>query len=144
MAKGYPDYFGQSIWPKYGTMLIESDTITTIDNSETDVFVIFGVGVWTYMMGIIITTLSGGIYVIRGYIDGVLLFDIASGNAYTCIYNESDGAIIKTMFSDRENDTLYISLNRDIPFHDSVRVTMQRLVNINVEFDYSIGWYKVT
>lgn len=144
MAKGYPDFFGQSIWPKYGTMIVDSDSVDTAGAAETDVLTLTGAGVWTYLLGILTPLAAGGEYTIRLYVDGGLLFILTSGSAYVCAYNEGGGSMLRVNYSDKSNDLIHVMLSKDLPFHDSIRVTVQRSAAINVNFTYYLGWYKVT
>jgi hypothetical protein len=48
MAKGYPDYFGQSIWPKYGTMIGDDNTFHPIGVAVTNIAARLGQGVLLY------------------------------------------------------------------------------------------------
>lgn len=48
MAKGYPDYFGQSIWPKYGTLLYEHSSFNIIVPATTILYEKISQGVLGY------------------------------------------------------------------------------------------------
>ncbi len=144
MAKGYPDYFGTSIWPKYGTLLIDADDVTTADATETTVFELTGAGVWAYLLGILSPAATGGAYTIKVYVDGELFFILTSASAYVCGYNESPLAPLVVNYSDVSADLVHVMLTHEIPFHDSIKITVTRAAAVNVTFDYRVGWYKVT
>lgn len=143
MAKGYPDYFGQSIWPKYGTMFIELDSVDTSDASETTVVEKTGPGVWTSYFGVISSLGAATTFTIRLYVDGVLLALYPSASLFTCGYNQGPSQPLHVSLSRESDFLLHLSLSHDIPFQASFKLTIQRGGAINLTTDYRIGWYKV-
>lgn len=93
MARGYPDYFGQSIWPKYGTMFQDFSGAVTVAKDATET----------------INTITGQGSILCGYV--YLL-----GKAYFPV------GIVKLTIDDTEITSLNINsvepnvFNRDYPY----------------------------
>lgn len=143
MAKGYPDYFGQSIWPKYGTMLYDTydDTVPPGGSDTLIDLIIQGQVAWGSIRLWSATELFVQLWLtvddmIDLYMDDdyFLLTNIPGtmGYPYLCTYNDSGKA------------WLNLAQSFPIPFHTNYKMRIKNLGANDIVVFANWGYYDIT
>lgn len=121
MAKGYPDYFGQSIWPKYGTPIytLDSDHIipsggaaTLLSISVTGILFSIDIGVQaleTFTLSLLTLAIDGQMFAVVGL-----------GNPYFGFPAEAQSPLLYTVNYNHLEYYQRIVLAREVPFHETI------------------------
>jgi len=125
VARGYPDYFGQSIFPKYGGAKEVSGSKTVTANTENTIVEVSGKGV----------LYSGGLYAqgsdkckddrVRIYIDNVSIVTIS----FTALLTRGlvivpNDIVTLTYYSDIEFK-YHVSFLREVTFDEGFKITYE-------------------
>ena len=144
MARGYPDYFGQSIWPKFGTMLHEQYNEYLPGGIRADLLSLSLQGQlsWgTIWIDGIATAPSFDLYLtvddmVNMRIDENDFLRIgpdgSMGYPWKCSYFKSNGWIIQ------------VSLAFPIPFHDTFKVELDNTGVDDLDVLADFAYYHVT
>lgn len=125
MAKGYPDYFGQSIWPKYGAPIYNTTPVYELGMLETkNILSISGNGV--------LYSLHSGVYadstivlvVVELFVDGQMIFDSSLPPTYIPAEHGSGGPVLGLSVWDKLLNYSMWDLVREVPFRESVVYTV--------------------
>lgn len=144
MAKGYPDYFGQSIWPKFGTLLSDVNHAHIIDGANTDIIDINVQGQVTDLLmlaqvvgdelsfetSLTVDTLASLGSRSRDLVDRTL--GEMTGHLWVCNYIKSDLTIMQ------------MALQHPIPFHDRFLVNIANGSGVNLTITWFLGYYVIT
>ncbi len=144
MARGYPDYFGQSIWPKYGTIIVATDTFTIGAMTDDDVISISGMGVFYHFRVYLNCAVAMGSSQLSLRADGVTL---AFVQPEVCPYYDVPfGGRSPLQLSWYEPDETYLvaTLGVEVPFHDSFILRVLNAVGSNITGGVRYGYYNVT
>lgn len=124
MARGYPDYFGRSIWPKYGTGLVSDLSANILAGSSADVIDLALQGILTYFKVLVSGANQMADVILQLYLDG----------ADICTLYFNDFADAPDVFTPRsllcvmyrnEGPFKVICVNGvEIPFHTSLKVVV--------------------
>lgn len=145
MAKGFPDYFGQSVWPKYGVVI--NDNIAGLWINVPGTWIItarLGQGVLSHfelraagavdLVNIeLVFTLDGEI-IQREFLLNLLAYNAIPGSnaAFVCRSYLIDPAV-----------SMIVELTRDIPFGQSIDVSLIAPVGVDATIDTFVGYYAV-
>jgi hypothetical protein len=127
MAHGFPDDFGQSIWPKYGTPLYNSRTANLDPGVSADVLTISGQGLLFMLEARVDCTVHEIIHVLTLQIDSEYMVSTVLGtylaeNIPTPPYSE--------LIMDRyclDDFKWHFHLRREIPFQNTVILYMKNM-----------------
>lgn len=123
MARGYPDYFGQSIWPKYGTPIVTGGssvpvaagtTVTIVDIDSTGV--LFAASILTGTVG----DYASSYFSL--YVDDQLFWRCFLYNAFLPPASEGMEGVMRVTMENRVAKYVHMALSREIPFKDSVQM----------------------
>jgi hypothetical protein len=128
MAKGYPDFFGTSIWPKYGTPIYTSsglmaigpglatDVLTLTANGVLFCLYVFVEGV-SDLLGTRIALYADGGEIARSGADIDDRYSILGGT----------GRVLAPIYSSRLTFVYEVSLSREVPFHNEIVLNVSNL-----------------
>lgn len=122
MARGYPDYFGRSIWPKYGTGLVYANGFT-IDAGDTATPLDLSLpGVLTYFKLVLSDTVAMPDVEVKLYLDEegvyVLYFnDFVDTHDVLC-----PRSLMYVVYRDAGPLKVICSNGIEIPFHTSFKI----------------------
>lgn len=144
MARGYPDFFGISIIPKYGTTYRATGVAVVTASDRTDIITVTGKGI---LFGGTIDAYNGGnqqnsdIYL---YIDGNLVLNYSWVGLKT--YNYSMVAIKGYELTMFDNNGGYYGayLNFDMPFEKSFTLTYNELAGNTPTVSAKLTYANVT
>jgi hypothetical protein len=144
MAKGYPDWFGQSIWPKYGTPLILGGTITVHSGEELPVIDQDGQGVLFSLAAEVdgISDLSDCVFGL--YVDTTLLdyFTLKTvGGHFNSMFTTE---LIEIVLYDPITFVVNMRLLREVPFQSHVKFSCNNGSSGDLTFYAQGSYYKVT
>ncbi|MCJ7639024.1 MAG: hypothetical protein MUO70_03935, partial [Euryarchaeota archaeon] len=125
MARGYPDYFGTSIWPKYGTPIRTGGLVVNVPAGlDVDVIDISANGVF-FCAEIRFSTI--GDYLasyVRLEIDNQLAWFWLLSNLTLPTSLGGAQELMAITYLDRLSDDLRMTLSREIPFRDRVKISV--------------------
>jgi len=124
MPKGYPDYFGQSVWPKYGDLIAAFDAFHVHFNETTIMLAYTGQGVLSYLQIGITDIAMNDAALINIEIDGNLLFQ-QTLMGFRVDGPHSGSVSPLTCYSVNMNPTFNeykLEIGREMPFLHSIRV----------------------
>lgn len=142
MSKGYPDFFGQGIYLKYGPMQRMGLTTITVNPGATEETKLTGVK-GTFVSGhVAIYSATDPVNVtITFYLDSVAMM---SGTIWQYFHNRPKGVIygpFEVSRYDREQKDYVISLVHPISFDDGMRIVLANadsaILTWNTDFYYS-------
>jgi len=119
MPRGYPDYFGQSVFPKYGTASLEAAMVNAVADDETELIKIEGKG-RTYG-GVVISpdpdlkTTSR----VRIYIDDELFFNWSIHSLYLHGFTSMTPLPESILCYDPTSPNYAIGIEKDLTFEQS-------------------------
>lgn len=121
MARGYPDYFGQSIWPKYGTPIYTLDSDHVLPSGEVGTLlsismpgVLFSLDIGVQALEVM--TLS----LLTLTIDGQSFAVVGLGNPAYGLPAAAQSPLLYTVIYDHLEYYQRIVLAREVPFHSTV------------------------
>ena len=124
MSKGYPDYFGQSVWPKYGDLIAATGGFHVHNNETTIMLAYTGQGVLSYLQIGITDIAMNDAVTISVEIDGDILFQ-QSLMGFRVDGPHSGSVSPLTCYSVNMNptfNTYELETGREMPFLHSIRV----------------------
>ena len=125
MARGYPDYFGQSMWPKYGAPLMDSAEGIGIANLATETLHSIAAQGVLYDLTVQIlggSSIEGAVFYLK--IDGEEITRWVASSLYERFYQITGSEVIVVEMIDFETRTMIVRLRRELPFHSSVVLTV--------------------
>ena len=145
MARGYPDYFGQSMWPKYGTP-IEVDLLETDipHGEELDVVSILGQGILFNLKATLVETEASNNAYLDLYVDGTLMATISQ------VYSQYDnpmtaiGEVLVPIYRSINYGELIVGLTREVPFRYTLIVKARNLSRGMLNCSGKVHYYVVT
>ena len=145
MAKGYPDYFGQSVWPKHGSMRTDDELVGVIAGLDTETILLAtGLGV---LHGATIfinsTVLPAGIEFILT-VDGIIVYQNFLLRIFQYFRDTPADIIISCTEYDIENGSYSVVINGGISFISSFRVQIHNWGGANINDTAEIYYYHVT
>jgi len=144
MAKGYPDYFGTSIWPKYGTMLIGSGALPCNAAVLYDLFSLTGAGVFYFLRLVWDDNALSEAGLIYFIVDGEIILSTRVDELYLNGFIGSPRQLLKCTNYDAETKKGGVELGFEIPFTNSLKIQFDSALGYNISFSWRYGWYKVT
>jgi hypothetical protein len=144
MAKGYPDFFGTSIWPKYGTILVEEDDLIVAGGAVATLFDIAIQGVISFGYILCIPVPPNLLFNIMVEIDGYT-YPVYGPNDYN-IYGWLPGSNLPLVLSYMEGAIHEASflIGKEVPIHNKFKVSLDNNTGGNVHAYWNIGYYVVT
>jgi len=125
MARGYPDYFGQGIFPKYGgARRIAGSKTVNAGNTET-LFTVSGKGIIYGGEMFINNTPGHHSDVFTLYVDSVLIYVAQPDVLYANGYLSGVGIPVYITKYDRFTGDFYIVVSGGITFDEEVKVTLK-------------------
>lgn len=125
MAKGYPDFFGTSIWPKYGAPIYNATPTYVLAPLEVkDVLSILGNGVFFGLHSAVYCDSPFLGVVICLFIDGDLMFDFSLPPTYIPAELGSGGPLLTLSVLDIPGMYSMFDLVREVPFRTSIKYTV--------------------
>lgn len=144
MARGFPDYFGRSIWPKYGTATSKIGTSVNVASGDTDtIFSLSGMGVIKWLKVGCALELDYGSSFFRLTIDGSVIDAL---HFYYGVYSSiipGGGSLWGVTIFDLLLQTIRVESGLEIPFHDSVVVELYNAAAAQVSAGGSALYYIV-
>jgi hypothetical protein len=122
MPRGYPDWFGQPQFPKYGSVLYVSGQTSVTETTEKTIVEITAKG-RTYGGHIVVSGANTNTAdYVKLYVDSSLLYAVTFGGARG--WNYGEGYIPPLILSryDRLTPEYAFNVNRDITFDSSFRI----------------------
>ena len=147
MAKGYPDFFGQSIFPHYGAMnvIVTERTLTGVDAETITPIEMKGVlagGTISIIPG---TATDMDDLWVEFEIDGVMLKQIIAGQSDNADYTNREIALFRTIEATFSIPRFRYEIAHEINFINSVSF---RLVNMDAAltctYETELFYYHVT
>ena len=145
MARGYPDYFGQSMWPKYGAPLMDSAEEIGMANLATKTLHSIAAQGVLYDLTVLISgssSIDGAIFYLK--IDGEEITRWAPNSAYERFYHITGTEAIVVEVIDFETRMMIVRLRRELPFRSSVVLTVYNGTGDFVTVRSSLVYYVVT
>lgn len=123
MPRGYPDYFGQQMFPKYGALKSISDYHSSSGSGEKTLVningkgIVFGGRIW------VLSSDARNYDIIRMYIDGESSFSMAMShmNLYDVDYNSQLPVFL--IYYDELNPRYEIGIRSGITFDSNFKLT---------------------
>ena len=144
MPRGYPDYFGQSIFPKYGVFTKENGT-TTIAALSTDTVIKVTDKGRTYGARLHIDeSFDVSNCVFRLVIDGTIVYDTTPAVSLKHNITEEGQAPFYLRRYDSIDNSYTLCLSKDITFEQSLEITFQNVTANSVDVEYYLYYAKVT
>lgn len=144
MPRGYPDYFGQSIWPKFGTMMY-GDVFETVDPADSLTVInlsMQGQMYWIYLrLDAPTTPLS---FTGKISIDQMIDFPLYETHTDRKGVDGETGRIFKCTFDDSNKSQIVLMLSQPIPFHDTFKLTVTNDMAGDLVVYASYGYYIIT
>jgi len=147
MAKGYPDFFGTSIWPKYGTPTINTGAAIVVHGGNNDTIILITAdGVLFQAAFVIVCDDLANSHYLHLYIDGVLVESEKLDQLYLFTSLGGSCGLMNVIHFDRLLYHYRFELAREIPFHDSIEFKVQNsgAAATHVTVDYKTMHYVVT
>jgi len=124
MAHGYPDYFGQSVWPKYGEPVSTDETFTVTAGTSEDVLDLTCQGVLYFLLIHVWTTAALYNLYVKVTIDGTVLFSYPiTYPLYTGFFAPRIHPVVVTLY-DCDDLQAFLSIPCDLPFKRSLKITL--------------------
>ena len=145
MARGYPDYFGRSIWPKYGTAHSKIGTSLQVPSLETvEIFSLTGMGVLKWLKATAALQPDYGSSFFRLTVDNAVIDTLKfySGHYTSGVCGGSSlwGIVVFDLLL---ND-ITAETSIEIPFHDGVVIDLYNASASAVAASGSAMYYIVT
>ena len=145
MAKGYPDFFGTSIWPKYGTPLLQLSAFEHIlDGGTTTMLTITEQGVVTDIFATF-SCIGGSDYIyLELVVDGnsIQTIDMRAGS--DLVSSGSASRMMAVLYDNRITGEIYAVLTKDLPFRSSVVIKVNNEANVAIDAQVQVVHYVVT
>jgi len=140
MARGYPDYFGTSIWPKYGTPVITTADDVIVHGGSTDTMLTISCSGILFLAHFYIycDDLANSHY-LYFYVDGVLVSSKKLDNLTIDSGLNGSADLLNAVYFDNMAHAWVFELAREIPFHDSI---VFKVKNAGVPADHVTVGYK--
>ena len=130
MAKGYPDFFGTSIWPKYGTPVYTNSGLIIVPSLGTvNLISISGNGVLFSLDSYLTAAVdfeSSDLFLI---VDGAVMVRSVLDPEYLQTSLGGASPVLGLVICSGVDHVLEWMLSREVPFHDSV---ILRLLNASL------------
>jgi hypothetical protein len=122
MSRGYPDFFGQSIWPKYGTPLPKFIADNLNEGDDHKVMSITSQGVLFSLSFKL--TLSQLVHTptIALLIDNAQLFLVDAGNYIDMAPFPSDSKLLQLRYFSIDDMIMFFDLQKEIPFRSTAEL----------------------
>ena len=144
MSKGYPDYFGQSIWPKYGGMINDNGNFDIIGLDTVVLTSYTGQGVLVFLDFEITDDDLVGSCSFEAHVDGVPI-QIQSLNGFRDegpqVGNRSP---LVCRFADKVTGVYILNMGIDVPFRTSFEIQCNVAAGNTVHVSTYVGYYAVT
>ena len=125
MARGYPDYFGYSMFPSYGNLLELEDAFGIIAGATITIMELNHKGM---ICGGYIR-LSGAVplnnYLIIPYIDGIAHVDFLSNIPFDYGFQLPDGHMFYVSYYNNTDNEIVFSMSPGFPFGVSFAITIE-------------------
>lgn len=144
MAKGYPDYFGQSIWPKYGTPTFTTISQAGIGNTETTILEITSQGVLRIAHFYGDQADENGSSFLRLYIDGTSVWYASLAQMLTIYGAPQKGMPFILTSMNYVTGIWAVVLDQDVPFRSGAKVTFRKTSGNAVSIQGYAAHYVVT
>lgn len=143
MAKGYPDYFGQSIWPKFGTMLYASfdDNIAPGARETILDLTIQGQLHWGEIEFSSTSALGEKFYLT---VDDLVEFPIDLDRFLYTGFNGASGIPIQCYYADFTSFIDRLLIAYPIPFHTAMKIEVENTAGAVLACTAYFGYYNVT
>jgi len=123
MAKGYPDFFGTSIWPKYGAPIWTGPGVVNVPMGATvDILDISATGVFFYANILLVSVGDYAFCVTYLFIDDQLVWSwmIDPKNLPTSLGGAQE--LMAVTYCSTVTGDIYLVLSREIPFQHRIRM----------------------
>lgn len=123
MARGYPDYFGTSIWPKYGTCVYSEASVISIASKENGVvWSITGSGVLFTLVIRISESIGLAASSVNLYIDNQMVCDYDVNPDINRTSLSGGSRLIAATYVSYIEGYIELALTREVPFHDGASI----------------------
>lgn len=124
MARGYPDYFGQSIWPKYGSPLLINQSSTIL---SAGTHTLIDISVQGVMFGLVARVSCATILTniqLKLTIDGQLSAESIYDDVNYQSLSPLAGELLHVTYATGDMLGAWWALSREIPFHDQFKLSL--------------------
>ena len=143
MAKGYPDYFGQSIWPKYGPIKNDTNNVLIAGLATTILTQITSMGVLCFLRIQISGVFDGLSYVLKMYVDNQIIQESSAGTYGILDTSPASNMPLVCTFKDVLTLVTIVELHRDVPFGSSLKITIDTPGGANLSIDTTVNYYEI-
>jgi len=143
MAKGFPDYFGQSIWPKYGTMVADPLNVPVVGIANTVITQRTGQGVLTYFDAVIHSLVPLDTSEIHVDIDGQIFQEDAMESFHSWGHHVGSRLIVVARYASIATGYYILELSHDVPFHTSINIHLLTFIGENLTVNSRAEYYLV-
>ncbi len=145
MARGYPDFFGFSMFPFYGTTLFSGHIVNSvIPGVEKSMFELNYKGRIVGGRIAMYTLATSGSARLRVYIDDVMIFDETPGGAFTFgnVHPGTSPAFLSVHYLEFGTYTYVFSPDYTFGRKWECKIKNDDIVNINYDLDVIYNTYK--
>ena len=143
MAKGYPDYFGQSVFPKYGPMTILSSLVPLIGAGTTTLVTVDGQGNLSYLELNMISAAGLTSAQFAMYIDGSKIQDMNLQFMMDRAIVVGSNQPLVLSYAKLIDYTFQIELSHALPYGLSFKLTVQTGAIENALVSVRAGYHSV-
>jgi len=142
MGRGYPDFFGFSIYPFYGVLLDEAIDLTPqILGDRTSLVVITGKGLITALALYCYFDVAGSNPEVDLYVDGDLIFGMNLSGMQQQGFSGGANHLMDLGFYDPDFNYSIVNLSKEVPFGQSFEVKGRDAEALGVKFSGHLWYY---
>lgn len=144
MARGYPDFFGFSIFPYYGTLYREVIALTDlIDADEVSLTTISGKGILAAGNITMLESVAGAIPELRIYVDGELSAGSGRDAMITNGWFGANTQLMELISWTYPEGAAVASFPREIQFGQSFELRGRDQAGLGCKFGGNLYYYKI-
>jgi len=139
MPRGYPDYFGQSIFPKYGKTRLKTQDDDTVTNNATEtVLTITGKGrIFGGWIKCLVETASNNFWVKLYIDDNIISSDQPALHRFRGIIPGVNAVVVITEYNSVSGIYTF-TIGNELTFESSFRIDIYNLTGDNIYIDSDI------
>lgn len=144
MARGYPDFFGYSVFPGPGTGASSGGGVTAVAAGATETLIelnlkgsVFGGHLYGDDLG------PNGLYNIRVIVDGITIDDCWLNNMYLLGEHHDTGFLLALYYYNKEDNDFALRVVEDLSFGYQFKLACQNADVNDVNMTTYIYYYRV-
>lgn len=143
MAKGFPDYFGQSVWPKYGTIIAVPVNVAVVGAANTVITQMTGQGVLTYLDFVVHSLVPADTAEVWVTIDGAIFQQDGLLSFHSWGHHVGSRLLIVARYASIADGYYILELSHDVPFRTSVVASLLTFAGENLTINGRSEYYLV-